>query len=324
MNAPGSAQSLRARGGFAIVWRPLTIAASALSIISPASSAGADAVASYGWWTSANPGLVSGPIPTLVPTGNSDGVPSDVPPGGLEVEQLGGVVSYAAIAYDAPGGTAVLGLKLRIDQNAANVPGSKLQACPLRGDNGFADAQGDPIALGPPYDCAQSIPGVEAPDGTTVSFDVTRLAPSGHLGVAVVAAGTGRVVFDAPDQTTIIMSAAAPPEAPAPSDRNPTASVPPLSSAAPAPVNAPSPVQTLPVPSYNPPSLSPPAQATPANTVTASPTVPTVSATPATVMITEPSGSTSAGSAIVGFALALVVSAGVVRGNRRASRRTAS
>jgi hypothetical protein len=156
-----------------------------------------------GWWTTANPGLPSSPLGSPMPSGGPDGLPSDVPAGGLEVSSLAGQTSYAAIGYYDISGAPVQSVVLTVDSSAANLPNSPLKACPLTGSGTFAPAEGGPSSGGPHYDCTTSVPAEADPGSGTISFAVGGWVVNGYLGVAVVAAGTGRTVFDPPGVSTI-------------------------------------------------------------------------------------------------------------------------
>jgi hypothetical protein len=172
-----------------------------------AGTAAADNPSIFGWWTSTNPGVSGdvpgGPIPTLVPSGGSSGLPSDVPPGGFEVSNLPGDSSYAAIGYFTYGAN-VSQVVLDIDTQGANIPNSQFEACPLTGGATFSSANGAPLSQGPPYDCSGSVvPGIENPAGTAVAFNVAPLVTGEYLGIAIVAVGQSREVFEAPGQDTV-------------------------------------------------------------------------------------------------------------------------
>ena len=163
-----------------------------------------------GWWTSTNPGVTLVPVPAAVPPGGGPyGTPSDVPPGGFEVANVPGDTSIAAIGYATEGAT-VTQVVLQQTPNSATVPGSQVQACILTGTGIFTPASAAPISQAPPYDCNHPVPGVVDPSAGSVSFPVSQLVHDDYLGIAIVAVGTSRMVFNAPDQNTVRIQAASP------------------------------------------------------------------------------------------------------------------
>lgn len=182
------------------------VAIGILSLLIPSAEARADSPTTFGWWTSENPGLSIQPVPTVVPGGGGpDGLPSDIPDGGFEVANLSGDSSYAAFDYSTDGAT-VQSIVLTLAPHAASLPNSQVEACPLTGSGRFSPATGAPLADGPAYSCTSTVPGVEDASAGTVSFAVDNLVQDGVLAIAIVAVGTSREVFDAPGQSTVLVS----------------------------------------------------------------------------------------------------------------------
>jgi hypothetical protein len=287
----------------------LGLAIVAAVVVVPAASAGSDPPTGVGWWTSENAGLPTGLVPTLLPQsgGPVGAVPSDIPPGGFEVAKAGAVESYAALSYDAYDGAVPTKVVLRIHQPAANVPGSKLQACPLDGNGTFGDARGDPLTAGPSYDCAEAVAGVEDTAAGTLTFDVAPLSEPDRLAIAVVAADGSRVVFDPPDTKTVVVSTggrtapvsdlALEPVGGAPAFDDPGASL------------------AVPDVSFSEPPITPAAPRAAPRRATAPPAPERV----ALAAVTHPSASTGAGSAVVG-AILVVLGAGFAAARNRRLR----
>ena len=258
----------------------------------------ADTPSAVGWWTAENPGALTDSGLT------GSGAPSDIPEGGLEVaNHTSGVVSYAAIASSAHGSTQVV---LNLAPEAAHLPGSKVQACPLTGDGVFASEYGAPLSQGPAYDCSTFVAGEQDAAAGTVTFEAGRFVNDGFLAVAIIGVGTTRLVFNPPNETTIQTT-------PAPSASQP-------------PTTQPAPASERRIPA---PVTVQPAFATPVLTVS-SPQVSTepqmASAAPPRVArllaISEPSNTTRAGSAVTGALVLLVAAFGVISRNRRALRQS--
>lgn len=171
-----------------------------LSVV-PAGVAAADPPTAFGWWTSANPGVPAGTVPTVVPGGGPAGVPSDIPAGGFEVANVPGDTSYAAFDYARPGLEAAR-LVLVEDPSAATIGGARLEACPITGP-AFTPAAGGPLTDGPAYDCARSVAGTADTSSGTLSFAVGSLVRDGHLSVVIIDTGGGRTVFEPPGPSTV-------------------------------------------------------------------------------------------------------------------------
>lgn len=283
--------------------------------------AGADSPSIAGWWTSANPGLPALPVSSPIPGGGPGGLPSDVPAGGLEVSSAAGQSSYAAVGYYDVSGAQVGAIVLTIDSKAVNTPNSAVKACRLTGAGTFSPAEGDPASQGPAYDCSTSVAGKADPASGTVSFAVGDWVRNGYLGVAIVADGPGRTVFDAPGDSAITLAGdtgtAAVGASPQAGAVAPVAApgTPPGYTAAPA--GAPS------LPSAaSPPSAAPVAAGTDHSPQLAAPTPPaartaTATSLPATLAATEHPYTVGIGGALVGALLIVAGAAWVaVRGRR--------
>jgi hypothetical protein len=293
----------------------------------PFAGARGDSPSTFGWWTSANPGAPTEPVPTIVPvpagTGaagtRAAGTPSDIPAGGFEVAKLSQYSSYAAIGYYAYGAT-VGNVVLDLDTKAANVPNSTVQACPLTGAGTFGAADGAPSSQGPAFSCSTSVPGVEDASAGTVSFAAAPLVTNDYLGIAIVAVGTSRMVFEPPGQSTV-QALPSPSTGPALTQPTPPASdTPPVATAIQPSVALGPPTAVQPGPAPSP--------ATPTSNLATSPPAP--SRTPATgqqlpatavaLAVTTPSDTIGIGSSVIGVLLVLCGSTVVVARNRRNQR----
>lgn len=287
----------------------LAVVAIAAVVVVPAASAGGDPPTGVGWWTSENAGLPTGLIPTLLPPsgGPVSAAPSDIPQGGFEVTKAGGVESYAALSYDAYSGVTPSKVVLAVHQPAANIPGSKLLACPLDGDGTFGDARGDPLSAGPTYDCDKGVPGIEDASAGTMSFEVGSLVRGSRLAVAIVGGEGSRVVFDPPGAGTVVVAGG---------DTGPASdlAIPLTDSSI---VDGTAPDFTVPdepfaaTPDVAPPPAPPSSPHRPAPAATAAERTELAA-------VTRPAASTGAGSAIVGALAVLLGAAAVTMRNRRA------
>lgn len=184
----------------------LVLAAAAWFV--PAPSATAVAPARQGWWKVPGPldGLGLGPLTGL-------GAPdtADVPEGGLLVAggaSTGQPDAVAALAFPLGGGAVTGPLRLVPDPAAASVPGSALMACPLDRPE-FSPADGGPMAEAPPYDCFGGVAATVEGSGAYL-FDVALIVRDGTVAVAIVpTTSTGRVVFSAPGDDALPVSAPA-------------------------------------------------------------------------------------------------------------------
>jgi hypothetical protein len=277
----------------------VTLLAAAVPVLAPG-AARADRPTAFGWWTSTNPGVPSAPVPGLVPASTTA---PDIPPGGFEVANVPGDTSYAAIYYTSS--ETVTQVVLSLAGSAANAPNSTVQACPLTGAGVFEPAAGGTIGDAPPYDCSHPIAGTEDASAGTFSFPVASLAQGGTLAVAVVAGGTGRLVFNAPDASTVHVTPAFSESSGLPaSNSSPSTSI-----GAPA-------AGTPPVPSDGASAASPAAPAV----------APVVAPSQAAgqqrtlAAVTQPSGTTGAGGAVVGFVLVVLAAVAVLRRGRMLAR----
>ena len=259
-------------------------------VFSAAGRATGDAPTTVGWWTATNPG---GPVPTIVPSGQTR---ADVPDGGFEVSTASDAVSYAAVAYLGEEGTRVERLVLPLATDAAQLSGSKVQACPLGGSGLFTAADGGPLAEGPKYDCSSAAPGQDA-GGNAVAFDVGRFANGSGLAVAVVGISPARLVFAKPGPSAVVVSGApgtAGPPLEVPTETNFPADAPAVELAP--PLDALSPLGTGPVSDTPIPSA-------PTGGVTGASGQASASGEP--FAVTEAAATTRPGSAVIGFLLVL-------------------
>jgi hypothetical protein len=282
--------------------------------------AAADSPAVFGWWTTENPGLPSEPIPTLVPTQPNDlsGDPNpDIPSGGFEVTDIGSDTSYAAIGYSTYG-SEVSSVTLKLASSSADIPNSTVEACPLTGSGYFSPDQAAPVSQGPPYSCALSIQGVEDSSKEVVTFQVSKFVHNGYLGIAIVASGSGRLVFDAPDSSTI--QAQPPPTSSSSTSTGTTVAQPPSGTpSGAAPTEAPSAsaasIPTTGVPTTTSNAVSPAFAVTPTTLRPRGTSAPS-----ALVAVSTANPTIGIGDAAIGAALVVLVAVGVSRQNHRRIR----
>lgn len=179
-----------------------------VTAVSGSTRAAADAPAAYGWWASPLAGAL------------------DVPEGGLLVAgSQDSPTSYAAVDVEATAGARVA-ITLRVAPSSATLPTSAVQACPLTTPS-FEPADGGDLGDAPPYDCVAAVPGVAAPDGTTVAFDLGVATREGGIAVAIVpATGVTRMVFDRPGDDSVQLTAPSPTPAQPVGDPTPSATSP--------------------------------------------------------------------------------------------------
>jgi hypothetical protein len=284
----------------------------AATVIGPGVAATADNPTVFGWWTTSNPNVPSEPIPTLVPSAPPTTVQPDIPHSGFEVAQLSaGYTSYAAIGYFASQAT-VQSVVLKLTPNAADLPNSTVEACQLSSTSPFTPADAGPVSSGPAYDCSNPVPGVEDSTAGTVTFAAGNLVRDGYLGIAIVAAGPGRMVFNAPGGSTV-QTRSSPAESGPPSETPPT------------------PLNLTQTPAAQVPSAVVPAQGEPVgvepSVAAASPNLaatPTSSSAPAPrptrlIAVSGPGTTTGVGSAPIGVALFVIAVVAITVRARRAS-----
>jgi hypothetical protein len=171
----------------------VAVACGALSLVAlvalPARPAGAEAPAAAGWWSRTS---------ALPP-------PPDVPSDGLYAQGgPSGPVAISALRFTLASDEAPT--KLVLVPNGVESPGATVQVCPLKPESAqFAPAQNGAWADAPAYDCSagKAVVGT-ADDAGTLTFDVSTLASSGTLAVAVIATGAGdRVPIAKPDASAL-------------------------------------------------------------------------------------------------------------------------
>jgi hypothetical protein len=154
------------------------------AIVGDGGRAVADAPTAQAWWSAA---------PQAVPA-----TAADVPADGLLVQggpAAGSPNAFAALSFGVAAGATPTTLTLRLVPSAANVPSSTVRACRLSGS--FTPVQGGDMASAPAFDCTGAT--AVAVDGDHVTVDVSRLAASGELNVAIVPANaTDRLAFAKP------------------------------------------------------------------------------------------------------------------------------
>jgi hypothetical protein len=154
------------------------------AVVGDGGRAVADAPAAQAWWSAA---------PQAVPA-----TAADVPADGLLVR--GGPAAespsaFAALSFGLAAGATPSTLTLQVVPTAANVPSSSVRACRLSGS--FMPVQGGDMATAPTFDCTGAA--AVAVDGDHVTMDVSGLAASGELNVAIVPANaTDRLAFHKP------------------------------------------------------------------------------------------------------------------------------
>lgn len=123
-----------------------------------------------GWWTSA-------PV-ALAP---------DVSQGQLLVKgsaDASNPVAYAGITFALSDGEEPDRLVLTVAEGSATTPGSTLALCLL--DGSASAAAGEPTADGPAFDCTTRVEAAPSSDGTSYDLDISELATSASLDVAVL------------------------------------------------------------------------------------------------------------------------------------------
>jgi S-DNA-T family DNA segregation ATPase FtsK/SpoIIIE len=166
------------------------IALALLTVVAlPAAPASAEAPAAIGWWSQAS---------SLPP-------PPDVSSDGLYVQGgPSGPVAISALRFTVPTGESPT--KLVLVPTGVASPSAAVQVCPLKPASAqFAPAQNGAWADAPAYDCEgkNAVVGT-TDDAGTLTFDVSTLAQSGTLAVAVIATGPGdRVPIAKPDASAL-------------------------------------------------------------------------------------------------------------------------
>jgi hypothetical protein len=195
----------------------------------------ADAPRDQGWWTVTTPGAT--PLPAQLPAQPPG--PPDVPARGLLIQAGAGNTmpsAYAALLYELDQGTTAGKLTLAVAPNTLTTPMATLQLCQLLQPINHPE-QGGPIADAPPFNCGKSAKAAPSADGKTYTFDAGGLVSDNLLAVAILPTGpTDRVVFNAPDASSLATQAGDSSGGPAPSDSAAVAA-PSDSAAAPAPLD---------------------------------------------------------------------------------------
>lgn len=186
----------------------------------------ADAPVDRGWWTATNPGS---PVPAQAPP--------DVPADGLLVQGGAGDTpsALAGLIYEPEAGATAEKLVLKVVASSATTPGAVLQLCPLVSPVLNAQ-QGGPMADAPAYDCTRKVTAAPDDDGGSYTFQLSALASSGPVAVAVLpTTPTDRVVLAKPGVDSLVTHAPAAAFSPAPFPSAP-ATTSPNTPVAPAPV----------------------------------------------------------------------------------------
>jgi hypothetical protein len=185
-------QRVMRRGRFAGRAAALLSLASWLVLGTGLEASGQSSVQS-GWWSAA------------------PGVAPDAPEDGLVVEgpDESQPVTFAAVSYSLASGETPESLELTVASGSASTPSATLALCPLT-TGSFSPEQGGSASDAPEYDCASKV--TAAPEGdpsaSTYTFTVGSLVSGEGLAVAIVpTAPGGRVVFDAPDASSLQVSA---------------------------------------------------------------------------------------------------------------------
>lgn len=170
-----------------------------------------------GWWTVTTPGPT--PLPAQLPAQPPG--PPDVPARGLLVQAGAGAAmpsAYAALLYELDPGTTAGKLTLVVAPSSVTTPMATLQLCQLLQPINHPE-QGGPIADAPPFNCGKSAKAAPSADGKTYSFDASALVSDNLLAVALLPTGpTDRVVFSAPDDSSLTTQAGDASGGAAPSD----------------------------------------------------------------------------------------------------------
>jgi hypothetical protein len=131
--------------------------------------------------------------------------PPDVPNGGLAVQggpDANSPVAFSAVSFALEPGETAQSVSLAVTANSATTPGAQLMACPLT--TPFSPASGGAMSDAPKYDCGSKATAAPSDDGKTYKFDVSGIAATGALAVAILPVQpTDRVVFDRPTTSSL-------------------------------------------------------------------------------------------------------------------------
>jgi hypothetical protein len=170
-----------------------------------AAPARADAPRDQGWWTVTNPGGAA--LPVALPAAPPG--PPDVPGRGLLV-QAGPAdmpTAYAALLYELDPGTTAGKLTLAVAPNSGTTPMATLQLCGLLQPINHPE-QGGPMSDAPPFNCGKKVTAAPSADGKSYTFDAAGLVSNNLLAVAILPTGPAdRVVFSAPDASSLATTA---------------------------------------------------------------------------------------------------------------------
>src|SRR4051812_3468902 len=169
----------------------LVAAAVGAGAVAPASPAAATSFLRAGWWNAANTGTVAPPAPPDVPDGGLSLQGGPTPPG----------AAFGAVAYDLDSSETPATLKLKIA--GTPTPNAAVKACVIPSGE-FPSGGNQPASAAPTYDCDHpAIPGTITADGL-VAFDLSRLATTGRVALAILAVGpTDRVATERPDSSSL-------------------------------------------------------------------------------------------------------------------------
>ncbi|HEV3352179.1 MAG TPA: hypothetical protein VG076_04615 [Acidimicrobiales bacterium] len=166
-----------------------------------------------GWWTVTNPGVA--PPGVALPAAAPTVGPPDVPGRGLLVQGgPNGPTAVAALLYELDPGTGASTLTLAVAPNSITTPKATLQVCRLLQAIAHPE-QGGPMADAPPYDCSRKVTAAPEADGKSYKFAVADLVSDQLVAVAILPAGpTDRVVFNAPDDSSLTTGGSSSPASP--------------------------------------------------------------------------------------------------------------
>ena len=165
----------------------LSVAAIIAALVAPSASAATKDA--HGWWWRAQSGLLGTAIP-----------PPGVPEDGLAVETLpDGPTAVSAVRYLLDKGESQPVLELTVVDQQGEIA---IQACTAT--QHWTTNHGGPWDERPTYDCGSAAEGQASEDGATWTWELAPLLHKERINVVLVPApGTGRVTFEAPDDSSL-------------------------------------------------------------------------------------------------------------------------
>lgn len=284
--------------------RAALLAGAAVFVAMAPTAAGAADAVDAGWWWKAQ----SGQLVPLPP-------PPGVPEGGLVVQSaVDGATAIAAVRYQMGDDETAPVLRLRLAESGNEAAEAAIVlACPTTTPWESGSAQ--PWEEKPQPDCSRQAVGALAEDGTTMSFDLSAVAPASLVDVVLVPGtveglpegingASFTLVFEAPTDDDLVTQQAGPSPPPSDSVSGLSPNPPPSSGSA-----VPFVPRSTQAPSL-PPPVNPVAPALPADEVAAPPrSAPPSGAAPSFAPVSAPDASDARTLAVV---LLIAAAAGTV------------